>query len=337
MAAATTAALADATSSAPPGPRARDAVPITSVQPGGGFCVGLEARWGRARRAWLRRVRPGYVRRMTAARVGACAGCTHDVIDGRDLKLVRNVCGVRFRPEDDRFRWRDRVGLARAGLAEVIVTTAGCAIATAVIAVAAHLADHWGPWLGMAAVAAVWLQGLYFFRDPTRAIPADPRALLAPCDGVVTHLHEVDDDDFPGGRALRISVYLSPWDVHLNRIPRPGRIVAVRYLPGAFLNARHRECAVRNEQLWIDLVEPDGRLVRVKQISGAMARRLVCWLRVGEDVEPGARYGMIKYGSRADVLVPPGDDIELAVAIGDRVSAGSTVMLRRSPAPGTAA
>src|SRR6185436_9784012 len=97
-------------------------------QPGGGFCFGLEQRWGRWRRGWLRRVRPGYVRRMAAARIGACPGCTHDVIDGRDLKLVRNVCGIRFRPEDDRFRWRDRVGLARAGLAEVVVTAAGCAL-----------------------------------------------------------------------------------------------------------------------------------------------------------------------------------------------------------------
>lgn len=314
------------------GPRASDAVLVTSVQPGGGFCFGLEERWGRVRRAYLRRVRPGYVRRMVAARTGDCPACPHDVIDGRDLKLVRNVCGIRFRPEDDRFRWRDRLPLARAGLAEVLVTTAGCALAAAGIAFAAAAADHWAPWLGMLVVAAVWLQALWFFRDPTRVAPADPDALVAPCDGIVTHIHEVADDDFPGGRALRISVYLSPWDVHLNRIPRPGRVVAVRYLPGAFLNARHRDCAIRNEQLWLDIAEPDGRTVRVKQISGAMARRLVCWVRLDEAVTPGERYGMIKYGSRADVLVPPGPDIRVAVAIGERVWAGTTVMLRRPPA-----
>lgn len=328
MAGVTTAASADL----PAGPRAADAVAITSVQPGGGFCFGLEARWGRLRRAWLRRVRPGYVRRMAAARTGDCPGCPHDVIDGRDLKLVRNLCGFRFRPADDRFAYRERLGLARAGLAEVVITSAGCALALALIAAIAAATDRRAPWLGAIAVAAVWLQALHFFRDPERAIPDQDDALLAPCDGVVTHIHEIADDDFPGGRALRISVYLSPWDVHLNRAPRAGRVAAVRYLPGAFLNARHRECAVRNEQLWVDLVEPDGRTLRVKQISGAMARRLVCWLRVGEDVLPGERYGMIKYGSRTDVLIPPGDDVALAVAVGDRIAAGSTVLLRRPPA-----
>src|SRR5436190_14263663 len=92
-----------------------------SVQPGGaGFCTSLELAWGRWRRAWLRRFRPGYVRRMIAKRRGDCANCSHDIIDTRDLKYYRNVCGYSFLPEDDPFAWRDRVPLARAGLAEVI-------------------------------------------------------------------------------------------------------------------------------------------------------------------------------------------------------------------------
>src|SRR5262245_7952475 len=84
--------------------------PIPSVQPGGGFCMGLELAWGRLRRAWLRAVRPGYVRRMAELRHGECPGCTHNVVDPRDLKFFRNVCGYWFRPEDDPFRWRDRIG-----------------------------------------------------------------------------------------------------------------------------------------------------------------------------------------------------------------------------------
>src|SRR6266498_3648086 len=92
-----------------------------SVQPGGGFCMSVELAWGRLRRALLRRCRPGYVRRMAAKRQGHCDNCPHDVIDPRDLKFCRNVCGYWFRDEDDRFRWRGRLRLARAGLAELVI------------------------------------------------------------------------------------------------------------------------------------------------------------------------------------------------------------------------
>ena len=102
--------------------------------------------------------------------------------------------------------------------------------------------------------------------------------------------HPVDDPDFPGGRALRISVYLSPYDVHLNRVPRAGTVQAVRYFPGRFLNARHRDCARVNEQLWVDLIDDDGRHLRVKQISGALARRLRVCKRRGAG-RPGAGGG----------------------------------------------
>src|SRR5262245_55937211 len=92
------------------------AAPISSCQPGGGLCMGLELAWGRLRRAWLRTFRPGYVRRMLAVRQGECTA-SYDVIDSRDLKFIRNVCGWWFRPEDDRFAWRGRLRLARYGLA----------------------------------------------------------------------------------------------------------------------------------------------------------------------------------------------------------------------------
>src|SRR5262245_32083809 len=94
--------------------------PITSVQPGGGLCFSLERAWGRLRRALLRRFFPGYVRRMASLRQGDCPGCPHDVLDPRDLKPVRNVCGFTFRPEDDRYAWRGKLGLARAGLCELL-------------------------------------------------------------------------------------------------------------------------------------------------------------------------------------------------------------------------
>src|SRR6185369_9019287 len=131
-------------------------------------------------------------------------------------------------------------------------------------------------------------------------------ALVSPADGVVTHAEEVEALDFPGGRAFRVSIFLSVFNVHVNRIPRSGRVTALRYYPGEYLDARAADCAVRNEQFWIDF--EDARLgcpLRVKQIAGAIARRIVCWLRPGEEVRAGDRFGMIKFGSRTDVYLPP--------------------------------
>src|SRR5207249_3400459 len=113
-----------------------------------------------------------------------------------------------------------------------------------------------------------------------------------------------------------------------NRSPRSARVVNVRYFPGSFLDARNPHSAVQNEQLWIDLEEAGGRRVRVKQISGAIARRIVCWLKAGDQLQAGDRVGMIKLGSRTDVLVPPGPGIEILAKIGDKVRGGSTVLLR---------
>jgi phosphatidylserine decarboxylase len=304
------------------------------VQPGGGFCLRLELAWGRLRRAWLRRFRPGYVARMRGLRQGHCPDCPHDVLDPRDLKVWRNVCGYWFRPEDDPFRWRGRLGLARAGLAEVVLFTLLAAALVALIAVPAVLV-HAAFWLLAVVPALLWLEVLWFFRDPERTVPADPHALVSPADGTVTYVGEVDDPDFPGGRALRVSIFLSIFNVHVNRIPRDGRVTAVRYFPGAFLDARNPESAVRNEQLWIDLEEPGStRPVRVKQISGAVARRIVCWLKPGEEVRRGERLGMIKLGSRTDVLVAAGEPVEVKVRVGDKVKGGATALLRFS-APGS--
>jgi len=266
---------------------------------------------------------------MAQRRQGHCPNCPHDIIDPRDLKFYRNVCGFWFHPADDAFRWRDNLRLARAGLAEVVFSSSVCVVALTLVAVLALWTQQLWLW-GIAAILAVlWFQLVYFFRDPKRTIPADPALLLSPADGVVTHIDEVNAPEFPEGRAFRVSIYLSLWNVHLNRLPRSGRVVAVRYFPGCFLNARHKDCWVRNEQLWVDLEEATtGRRVRIKQISGAMARRLVCWLKVGEDVRAGERYGMIKYGSRADVLIPVSDAVEVLVRVGDKVQAGSSVLLR---------
>ena len=304
-------------------------IPPTSVQPGGGLCVSLELAWGRLRRSWLRRFRSGYVQQMAAKRQGECQNCHHDIIDARDLKYVRNICGFWFREEDDRFLWRGRLGLTRIGLVEVICSSIVLGILFSCLVIAGFI---WTlVWLLLPIVAAVWFLAIYFFRDPERVIPADANALVSPADGTVTDVGEVAEPDFPGGRAFRVGIFLSIFSVHVNRIPRSGRVVGLRYYPGSFLDARRPEAALRNEQLWIDLEETDShRLVRVKQISGAVARRIVCWLKLGESVQKGQRLGMIKFGSRTEVYVPMDANLDVKVAVGDKVRGGATVLLRRT-------
>jgi phosphatidylserine decarboxylase len=309
-------------------PAAQSATAPTSVQPGGGFCMNLELAWGRLRRGWLRRFRPGYVRRMAEKRQGHCPNCPHDIIDPRDLKFCRNVCGYWFRPEDDRFRWRGRLGLARAGLAEVVFFSLVYLGLSLLFGLAGAFL-HWAFWLPLPILALLWLEVIYFFRDPERQIPTGADGVVSPADGTVTHVDEVEDADFPGGRAFRIGIFLSIFNVHVNRIPRSGRVLAVRYFRGAFLDARHPECPVRNEQLWIDLEGDAPRgLMRVKQISGAIARRIVCWLKIGEQVSTGERLGMIKFGSRTELLLPVGEAREVLVKVGDKVKGGATVLCR---------
>jgi phosphatidylserine decarboxylase len=310
---------------------------LSSVQPGGlGLCGRLEVAWGRLRRRWLRRVRPGYVRRMAGLRQGTCPDCPHDILDPRDLKYCRNVCGYWFRDEDDPFRWRQRIPFASAGRAELVGFSLVFLALLAILFTAAALLPQpfaYGIYGACTVVAVLWAFVLSFFRDPPRRIPADAQALLSPADGTVTDVGEVDEPDFPGGRAFRISIFLSVFNVHVNRIPRTGRVVRVRYFRGAFLDARAPDCAVRNEQLWIDLEESDPpRPLRVKQISGAIARRIVCWLRPGEEVRAGDRFGMIKFGSRTDVLLPAGNGpLDVRVKVSDKVKGGSTILLRFLP------
>ncbi len=302
--------------------------PITSIQPGGGLCMSLELFWGRCRRALLRTFFPGYVRRMAPLLQGNRAGCPHPIIDSRDLKFYRNVCTCSFPPEVDAFAWRGRLGLARAGLAELVVFSL---LLLGLAGVTIGLGWWVHPlWLGLLPVwLLLWVFVVSFFRDPERTIPTEEDALVSPADGTVTHVEQVADPDFPDGQAFRISIFLSVFNVHVNRIPRSGKVARLHYYPGAYLDARNSACAVRNEQFWIDLTDArSGSLIRVKQIAGAIARRIVCWLRPEEEVQVGSRLGMIKFGSRTDVLLAPAKVGTVLVKVGDKVKGGSTVLLR---------
>ena len=158
-----------ATTANPPKPLT--AAPITSVQPGGGLCMSLELAWGSWRRAWLRRVRPGYVARMAQLRQGQCPNCPHDIVDPRDLKFYRNVCGYWFRPEDDAFAWRGRLRLARYGLAELICFSFLFAAASSFITGLAVL--HPLFLLPLPLIFGLWLFIVSFFRDPAASFWRD--------------------------------------------------------------------------------------------------------------------------------------------------------------------
>jgi phosphatidylserine decarboxylase len=300
---------------------------LTSIQPGGGLFMNLELGWGRVRRLYLRLFRRAYVRRMAEKRLGSCPRCPHDILDARDLKYYRNVCGYWFAKEDDPFQWRDDLGFARAGLAEVCVISVVAILLLAFLLAAVNLI-HPSFWVPVPFVLLLWAFFLFFFRDPDRDVPASRNALVSPADGKVTHLGIVDEPDFPGGRAFRISIFLSVFNVHVNRIPRTSRVVSLRYFPGRFLDARNPQSVAHNEQLWMDLEENDPpRPLRVKQISGAIARRIVCWLKPDQTVWSGERFGMIKFGSRTEVYIPADESIEVKVKVGDKVKGGSTVLL----------
>lgn len=174
-------------------------------------------------------------------------------------------------------------------------------------------------------VVLAWL--FCFFRDPVRDVPVEPRLLVAPADGRVTEISECDEEAV-GGRARRVSIFLSIFNVHLNRAPCSGRVASTTYQPGRFLNAMNPDSARVNESntIVIESDEAPGLAVLVKQIAGVIARRIVCDCTAGQTLARGELFGMIRFGSRTDVCVPVEHLAELTVKVGDRVLAGKTVI-----------
>lgn len=161
---------------------------------------------------------------------------------------------------------------------------------------------------------------LWFFRDPERRIPTGPGVIVSPADGVVTEAEWVETTL---GSKLRLSIFLNVFDVHVNRSPIAGTVKLVEYREGGFMNAMNPESGLSNEQTLIT-VQGDGYEVSLKQIAGLLARRIVCNLREGDRVERGQRIGLIKFGSRCDIIVPA--DADLKVKTGSRVKGGATVL-----------
>lgn len=161
---------------------------------------------------------------------------------------------------------------------------------------------------------------MWFFRDPERTIPSNPGAVVSPADGKVTEVAAVTVD---GTKLQRISIFLNVFDVHVNRSPVAGVIRAARYQSGKFLNAMDPASAEHNEQNTVT-VEGEGHTIIFKQIAGLLARRIVFTKKIGDTVARGERVGLIKFGSRTDVLLEP--SAEIKVKVGDRVKGGSSVL-----------
>jgi len=182
-------------------------------------------------------------------------------------------------------------------------------------------------WFGAAWLAALFvllaLFMLFFFRDPDRTVPDGADAVVSPADGRVLIAGDAEPASAPPGAWRQISIFLSPFDVHINRMPIGGRVARVEYTPGQFLAAYRPEAARVNERndVWI---EHDGDLVVCRQVVGVLARRLVCRVAPGAVVRTGERYGLMKFGSRIDLYLPP--HASLRVAAGDRVRSGETVV-----------
>lgn len=171
------------------------------------------------------------------------------------------------------------------------------------------------------AVIAAWVA--YFFRDPERAGERGERLVVAPADGKVVLISEVDEPSFLNARATRISIFMNVFSVHVNRYPVSGTIGHVMYSQGKFLNAAAEASSVENEQMSVG-VDTGRHRVLMRQIAGLIARRIITYSREGERVEQGNRMGLIRFGSRVDVFVPSGSTVR--VRLGDQTAAGTTVI-----------
>jgi phosphatidylserine decarboxylase len=179
---------------------------------------------------------------------------------------------------------------------------------------------HWWIAGGLLMFLAAFV--FYFFRDPERAIPTDPGAVVSPADGRVVVITDEENSGHPG---KRISIFLAIWNVHVNRSPEAGTITKMEYRPGKFLAAMRQRASVENEQNVISLSTATGEMM-FKQIAGLIARRVVCWKKQGDTVARGERIGLVRFGSRVDLWVPR--DAEILVTLGDNVKGGSSVLAR---------
>jgi phosphatidylserine decarboxylase len=165
---------------------------------------------------------------------------------------------------------------------------------------------------------------LYFFRDPERSIPPEEGAIISPADGKVIHVEPCREERFLKSPAVKISVFMSLFNVHVNRIPLSGSIADSSYFPGKFFRANLDKASSANEQNALLIETAGGARILTVQIAGIIARRIVCWVKKGDRVARGQRFGLIRFGSRLDIYLPP--DIQVQARVGQRVYGGQTIL-----------
>ncbi len=205
----------------------------------------------------------------------------------------------------------------------------GIAAAAAASTFAVALARRsWALWLLAIVVTIIALWVAYFFRDPERAGERGPQIVVAPADGKLILITEVDEPNFIGGRALRLSIFMNVFNVHVNRYPVDGTVTYTHYNKGKFFNAAAEKSSLENEQSSVG-IESGPYKILVRQIAGLIARRIVTYSHIGDSAKQGERFGIIRFGSRVDIFIPT--DSKLRAKLGILTTAGSTVLAELPP------
>lgn len=171
---------------------------------------------------------------------------------------------------------------------------------------------------------ALTLFSVYFFRNPERVVPEGDNIVVAPADGKVIFVGEVDEERYFHDRVTKVSIFMSVFNVHVNRVPCSGKVVEMYYNKGEFINASYDKASEANEQSGILLETPSGQRILFVQIAGLIARRIVTYPLIGDVLQRGARYGLIRFGSRVDIYFPKGADV--VTTLGEHTVAGETVL-----------
>ena len=167
---------------------------------------------------------------------------------------------------------------------------------------------------------------LSFFRDPERFIPEEEDILVSPADGKIIVIETVNDEKFTGGEAKKVSIFMNVFNVHVNRVPFSGKVSKILYTQGKFYSADSEKGALQNEYCASIITTNSGKKLAFVQIAGLIARRIICWLETGDQIQKGRRFGLIRFGSRVDLYLPI--ETELTIKMGQKVKAGETILGR---------
>lgn len=211
--------------------------------------------------------------------------------------------------------------LAREGYATIVFVIVVSAL---VSLFAGYFLNHWMEYVIYAIMGSLTLLTIYFFRDPERTSPEDKNLVLSPADGKVVLVKEIDEQIYLKGKATQISIFLSPLNVHVNRNPVDGKLEYLKYHPGEYLMAWNPDASELNERADFGVLHPSGTKIFFKQITGFLARRIVYNINEGDTLVAGERFGIMKFGSRMDVIVPP--NVEVKVKTGDNTRAGESII-----------